>query len=186
MAEASRKKIDPWLEPVRVRLGKRNYLLDSSIEGKRLIRITNNPLDPDMLLVWRMEKSGSKDWRTGVSGRNSIRVYNAKKEGNGIKEGFEVASLIYDTYWRGASVYHFEVKPSFRRKTLGKALRETLLQDLKSKGTYQIRFPPHMEEEFYTSRGFERAGGGYKGMVKQLGVKPKDIKLKVLWQKPLR
>lgn len=171
---------------VKIRLGKKDYLLDFSVDGKRLMRITNNPLSPNRLLVWRREKSEIlASFGTAPSQRVAIRVYNARKEGNGIKEGFEIASLLYDVYSKGASVYHFEVRPSFRGQTLGKALRETLLQDLKSKGTYLVKFPLHAEEEFYTSRGFEKVTGGYRGVAKHLGVKPKGITLKVLWQKPV-
>ncbi len=168
------------MEPVRVRLGKKDCFLDSSVKGRRLIRITNSPLSAGRLLVWRMERG------TLPSGRDTIRVYHAKQEGNGIKEGFEIASLIYDTYGRSASVYHFEVKPSFRRQTLGTALRETMLRELKRKDIEYVKFPPHYEEEFYTRRGFEKISGAYAGVAKQLGVRTKGIKLKVLWQKPLR
>lgn len=82
-----------------------------------------------------------------------------------------------------------------------------MMQDLKARKVNWIKFPAHKEEGFYTKRGFKKIGLGRRGLrgaarelasiqpggtgeflgfmgrVGKLGVKPKGVKLKVLWQR---
>lgn len=182
----------------KVRIGKKDFLLPYNMWGLQLVRITNHPLDKKKLLVWRQQK-GPMGWAPSflqAMKRRSLLVHEAKKSKNMIEETGEIADLIYDIHGKKVSVWDFKVDPRFRRKTIGTALRETMLRDLKGiEGVGEVWFPSHDEAEFYLKRGFkrEKAVGyegktgkvefGYIGKIRELGVKPAGIKLKVLWQR---
>lgn len=179
---------------VKVKLGKKDYSAIYENWAGKLVRITSHPLDKGKLLVWRKDK-----W-PGVK-RYSLHISEAAKQespffGGVVREGpLTVAVAHYDTFGKSASVWDFIVGQGFRRKTVGIALRETILQHLKNEGANDVVFPFHKESRFYLKRGFEvkevpyRQPGvrgtepRYAGKMKELGVKPKGIKLKVLWQR---
>lgn len=172
------------METVSVTIGKRKYAVPYykylPLEEK-LIRVTSHPLDPSKVLIWRR-----KEGKDTVFDTYDLFVYEGSKAGNELQEESIAADLRYRIFRGGksASAWDFKVHPSFRRKALGTALRETMLQHLKKQGIEKIGFPAHAEAEFYTKRGFERVGGGFLGYVSKLGVKPAIKGMKVLWQKP--
>lgn len=165
----------------KVRLRGKDYSIPSNFFGLKLVRVTDNPLNPNKLLVWRQQVG----W--GGLGQRSLLVHEAKKTKSAIMEGEEIADLVYNILGREqdhCSVWDFKVSPKYRRKTLGTALRETMLQDLKRMGVKEITFPAHEEEGFYLKRGFKKdEHGHFTGQMRELGVRPGAVKLKVLWQR---
>lgn len=170
----------PATRLVKVRLDKKDYLVPHSAGGLDLVRITSHPLDSEKVLVWRRRHIK----RYKVSEDYDIYVREARREGDELREGKRIADLVYYTSkGRGATAWDFDVSPEFRRKTLGSALLETMLQHLRKEGVGKVSFPGHKEEGFYLKRGFEKGYRRFVGDVEKLGVKPAGIKLKVLWQR---
>lgn len=169
---------------VKVRLGKTDYKLPYVSEaGRKLVRITSHPLNPGKLLVWRTRAYAVPQEGAGQEYRHLLFAIEAHKAGASIEEEGAIADIIYQRSRRKAYVWDFVVEPRFRMESLGSALRETMMQDLKRQGVKEITFPPHKEEDFYTKRGIEKTRQGYRGKLKELGVKPGGIRLKVLWQR---
>ncbi len=172
------------METAKVRIGKREYAVPYYKHlplEERLIRVTSHPLDPAKVLIWR-QKAG----KDTIFDTYDIFVYEGGKKEGRLEEESIAADLRYRIFRAGksASAWDFKIHPSFRRKALGTALRETMLQHLKKEGIEKVGFPAHAEAEFYTKRGFERVGGGFLGYVSKLGVKPAIKGMRVLWQKP--
>lgn len=204
---------------IKVRLGKKDYLVPLEHEGfgqsasrillphsnnegfeQRLMRITNHPLDPNKVLVWRgeMRKPAAgiplqePPLIENLSNR-SIVINEAVLAENRIHEKREIADLIYGTLGKRAWAVDLKVNPEFRRHALGTALRETMLQDMKKRRIREISFPAHKQEGFYLKRGFRKdfrkvkgeMAESFKAKVKELGVKPGLIgsKIRVLWQR---
>lgn len=179
----------------KVRLGKADYLIPYDAFGLRLIRITNHPLNPRKLLVWRHERE-PPHWGEKALRRRSILVSEASKSRDMIIEGREIANLVYDLWGKEkATVWDFKVEPRFRKKTIGTAMRETMLADLKKSGVDEAMFPAeHEEEKFYLQRGFKKMRipmegypeMGYVGKISKIGVRPGTIKkaFRILWQRP--
>lgn len=182
---------------VKVRLNKKDYLVPLANEefGQRLMRITNHPLDPNKVLVWReeMRKPTTTTLQEPPSIENlsnrSIVINEAVLAEDRIREKREIADLVYGTLGKIAWAWDFKVEPEFRRHALGTALRETMLQDLKKRKIREISFPAHKQEGFYLKRGFEKVKGemteSFEARVGELGVKPGLVgsKVRVLWQR---
>ncbi len=169
---------------VKVRLGRKDYLIPHNSSGDRLIRITDHPLDMNKLLVWR-QNSGPVS--LGREERRAIMVTEATRHRSRIREGERIAGLAYFHGSGDAEVFHFEVLPEFQRKTIGTALMETALKELKGKA-WEVSFPLHREWDFYLKRGLKAKGDSgkrrrFSGKVGELGVKPGPVKLRVLWQR---
>lgn len=169
---------------VKVKLGKKDFSIPYVVSGGRLVRITDHPLDSDKLLVWRQRR-----WPVSLGREEGVgmSVAEATKGRSAIREGGRIASLAYFHGGGDAEVFHLEVLPRFQRKTIGTALVETALKELKGEAR-EVEFPFHEEREFYLKRGFGTKGKlfgprRFVGNVRGLGVKPGAVKLKVLWQR---
>lgn len=183
--------------PIKVKLGKKDYLIPRirPVEQtvykipEKLIRITDHPLDPKKLLVWRKGEE-VEVWPEEPWGRKDryLSIYEAEKEANTLREGERaIAAMVFFISKNAASeqfahMSHFIVEPRFRRKQLGTAAMETMLQELRREGVKEVTLPPHKEEAFYKLWGFRKISGSYHGGVSGLGKHLKGLKLGIRWQ----
>lgn len=190
------------MKKVLVRVGKKDYEVPQETRWHgRLVMVTENPSEKEELLVWRLDRkpfytelsarvgslsSGKIEERVETAAVAHYDVYKRPKAGS-------VSAAHYDVYKDSkiGDVWHMLVSPKLRRKTVGAAMREMIIREMKGAGAEYITFPYHKESAFYTGRGMRplpnpSQGPGtmrYGGRIAELGVKPKGIKLKVLWKK---
>ena len=171
---------------VLVRVGGKDYRIPQESRWRgNLVMVTENPAEKGELLVWRLDR---KPDYTELSARVGTPSHGRIEE-----RIAEAAVAHYDVYkdTKIGDVWHMLVSPKLRRKTVGTAMREMVLRDMRDKGARFVTFPYHRETQFYAGRGMKpvenpSSSPGYVrfgGKMSGLGVKPKGIKLKVLWKK---
>lgn len=139
------------MKKVLVRIGGKDYALPMERrEIGKLIMVTAHPDREESVLVWRLgksEKGGMMTARVGVLHGGSVREEPSSAVAyyrfiGGAKRG------------KTAEVTHFLVSDSLRRKTVGSAMRELLLREMRDRNVERVWFPFHKEKEFYEKRGF--------------------------------
>lgn len=191
------------MKNVLVRVGRADYEIPHHVKWRgRLVMVTDNPSRKNGVLVWRLERfsqaynaltvregSLSHGRITESDEEAAVAHYDVYKE----PKAGSVSVAHYDVYKdsKVGDVWHMLISPKLRRKTVGTAMREMIIREIKGAGAEYITFPYHKESAFYTGRGMRplpnpSQGPGtmrYGGSIAELGVKPKGIKLKVLWKK---
>lgn len=174
------------MKKVLVRVGKKDYAVPQADRWHgRLVMVTENPSEKGELLVWRLDR---KPEYTELSARVGLLSSGRVEE-----RIAEAAVAHYDVYknTKIGDVWHMLVSPKLRRKTVGTAMREMIIRDMADSGARYVTFPGHKEARFYLERGMQPVENPsdspgcvrYGGKISELGVKPKGIKLKVLWKK---
>lgn len=176
------------MKKILVRIGKKDYEVPEEAAWRgRLVMVTENPAEKGGVLVWRLGK------RAGYS---SLVVRDGSLSQGTIEEREEkgyAATAHYNVHAESkvGDVWHFLVSKRLRRKNVGTAMRELLLRDMRDKGARYAIFPYHEEKDFYKGRGFRAVRNPldsvgpvrYGGKISELGIKPKGIKLEVLWKR---
>lgn len=139
---------------VNVRIDGREYsILHRDRGNRKLTHITDHPLSPDRLLVWRQKRFAPFK---NIAKREII-PYDAEKDGGRIKEERKAATLSYALHGANAVVWHFKVEPEFQRKRIGTALVDALVGEIrKARGIRNVFLPETVDRKFASSCGFER------------------------------
>ena len=137
------------MKSVLVRLRKKDYAIpEHRREIGKLIMVTAHPDKKNSVLVWRLGKSEKRGMLTVREGLPGERV---------IREEPSSAVAYYNIAVKVAEVTHFEVADTLRRKTVGSAMRELLLREMRDRNVGYVLFPYHKEKAFYEKRGFGEA-----------------------------
>lgn len=171
---------------VEVKIEGKTYQLPFKQQNKKVLMITNNPEVKGGVLVWLKgeEKVGS------FYGHNLIAHQAIPYKGKIEKVGGE-AGYIYsfgsnpklnNKKSQFIDVTNFFIKPPFRKKGLGTAIREIVLSKARRTKVNRVDFPKGLDHhpEFYKERGFNR---DHKATPEQLNY-TKNLNL-VEWSKKL-
>jgi GNAT superfamily N-acetyltransferase len=139
---------------VTVRLEGKDYCIPHRDRGDRnLMRITDHPLRPGRLLVWRQKRFAP--FKNII--KREIIPYEATKNGNRIIEKRSAALLSYALRGANAVVWHFKAEPEFQGKRIGTMLADMLVDELhKARRIKTVFLPETVNEKFASSCGFER------------------------------